>query len=157
MWKRMLSIGVLALLLAGCAGMGQPTAFSTEAELLDRRGTPHRVWTNDDGTRTLEYSTQPMGIRNWMFTVDADGRIIAQFDALTRENLRRVQVGMTVEEVQRLLGQHRSIMTFRLAGEEVWDWNVEKEWIDVVATRFNVHFVEGRVKRTSFTQVYPRL
>lgn len=156
MWLRRLSIGVVMLLLAGCAGFGQPRVFSTEAELLDRRGTPDRVWANDDGTRTLEYSTQPKGIRNWMYTVDADGRVVAQFDALTRENLRRVKVGMTVAEVERLLGRHREINRFRLSGEEVWNWNVENEWPDLLATRFNVHFVDGAVKRTSFTLVLPR-
>lgn len=155
MWLRSLSIGVVMLLLAGCAGFGQPRVFSTEAELLDRRGTPDRVWANDDGTRTLEYSTQPMGISNWMYTVDADGRVVAQFDALTRENVRRVRVGMTVEEVERLLGRHREINRFRLSGEEVWNWNVESDGPGLLATHFNVHFVDGVVKRTSFTLVSP--
>ncbi|MGL1831971.1 hypothetical protein ACKVEX_00030 [Rhodocyclaceae bacterium SMB388] len=145
----------MMLLLAGCAGFGQTRVFSTEAELLDRRGTPDRVWANNDGTRTLEYSRQPMGIRNWMYTVDANGGVVAQFDALTRENLRRVRAGMTTEEVERLLGRHREVNRFRLSGEEVWNWNVENEGAGLQATLFNVHFVDGVVKHTSFTLISP--
>lgn len=153
MWVRNLTVAVVMLLLAGCAGFGQPRMFATEAELLERRGAPDRVWVNDDGTRTLEYSTQPMGISNWMYAIDAAGRVIEQFDALTREGLRRVKVGMTVDEVERLLGRHREISFFRLSGEEVWDWNVESDLPGMRATRFNVHFVDGVVRRTSFTLV----
>ena len=62
---------------------------------------------------------------------------------------------MTREEVDRLLGQHRSEQVFKQSGEEVWDWNVRNDGPGV-GTLFNVHFVDGKVVRTSQTYLYPR-
>jgi hypothetical protein len=142
------------LLLSGCAGFSFQTRFDHENDLLAKRGEPTRVWENEDGTRTLEYATQPMGETCWMYTVDDTGRVIEQHDALTRRNLDRVQRGMTVDEVSRMLGEHRSVQRFPRLNEEVRDWNVPNEWTGVIATFFNVHFVEGRVDRTSFSYIY---
>ena len=50
---------LLAGVLAGCASFEPPRPYTTEAEALSARGEPTRRWSNDDGTTTLEYSTQP--------------------------------------------------------------------------------------------------
>lgn len=151
---RVVLFAALFALLSGCASMQRE--FADEASLLGVRGEPTRIWTNEDGTRTFEYATQPFGDTAWMYTIDGDGRIVEQFDALSRKNLARVQKGMTVAQVQRLLGQHRTVQSFALSGEEVYDWNIRNEWPDLRATRFNVHFVDGVVERTSQTFVFPR-
>lgn len=151
---RLILFAVLFALLSGCASMQRE--FADEASLLGVRGEPSRIWTNEDGTRTFEYATQPFGDNAWMYTIDGDGRIVEQFDALSRRHLARVQKGMTVAQVQRLLGQHRTVQFFALSGEEVYDWNIRNEWPDLRATRFNVHFVDGVVERTSQTFVFPR-
>ena len=88
-----------------------------------------------------------------MVQVDQGGKVLRQWDALSEENRAKVQVGMTMAEVDRLLGEHRSVQTFRLSGEEVWDWNVYNDGPGV-ATLFNVHFIDGKVVRTSRTYVY---
>ncbi|WP_445954547.1 hypothetical protein [Thauera sp. SDU_THAU2] len=144
-----------ALQLAGCATFEPPRPFTTEAEALAAKGEPSRRWQNDDGTTTLEYATQPYGHTCLMVQVDQGGMVLRQWDALESENLVRVQKGMTPEEVERMLGQHRSVQTFKLSGEEVWDWNIRNNGPGV-ATRFNVHFIDGQVVRTSQTYVYPR-
>ncbi len=143
------------LILSGCAAFAPPPPLTTEAEALSVHGEPTRRWDNGDGTTTLEYSTQPYGHRTLMVTVDASGVVIDQHDALSDENLTRVKPGMTQDEVSRLLGTHRSVQVFKLSGEEVWDWNVYNDGPGV-ATLFNVHFIDGRVVRTSRTYVYPR-
>lgn len=147
---------VLVMLLAGCAGFGAPRQFVNQAELTSTRGEPSRVWQNDDGTRTLEYATQPYGTTCWMYTVDASGNVVEQFDALQRSNLARVKPGMSMAEVERLLGQYRSVQRFSRSNEEVFDWNIANEWPDLVATLFNVHMVDGKVVRTSQSFVYPQ-
>lgn len=157
-WLR--GIGLLlmlagALQLAGCATFEPPRPFTTEAEALAAKGEPSRRWQNDDGTATLEYATQPYGHTCLMVQVDQGGMVLRQWDALESENLVRVQKGMTQEEVERMLGQHRSVQVFKLSGEEVWDWNIRNNGPGV-ATRFNVHFIDGKVVRTSQTYVYPR-
>ncbi|HLW04443.1 MAG TPA: hypothetical protein VKY38_02555 [Azoarcus sp.] len=141
-------VAALMLLLSGCASFQTGHQFASEAELLDTRGQPTRVWDNEDGTRTFEYSTQPHGGTCWMYTVDADGVIVEQHDALSEANRARVQVGMTKNEVTRLLGQHRSVQFFDLKNEEVWDWTLPTE-IGFAGSYFNVHFVNDVVARTS--------
>ncbi len=143
-----------ALQLAGCAAIAPPRMFSTEAELLAVRGEPTRRWHNDDGTTTLEYSTQPNGDTCLMVQVDQGGIVLRQWDALADDSLAAVRAGMTKDEVARQLGEHRSEQSFRLSGEEVWDWNV-RNYGPGIATLFNVHFIDGKVVRTSQTYVYP--
>ncbi|TAH42462.1 MAG: hypothetical protein EYC67_15845 [Betaproteobacteria bacterium] len=146
----------VAMVLGGCAAFAPPRPFTTEAEALAARGEPTRRWHNEDGTTTLEYATQPYGHTCLMVQVDAGGIVLRQWDALDDDNLARVKKGMTREEVSRLLGQHRSEQFFKLSGEEVWDWNIRNEYGASIATLFNVHFIDGKVVRTSQTYVYPR-
>lgn len=156
MWSRIWLCVALVLGLGGCAGYPEARGFSHEQEVIAALGQPTRVWHNDDGTRTLEYATQPNGSRCWMYTVAADGRVTQQHDALSDANLARVEKGMSIAQVQRLLGQHRSIQRFALSGEEVWDWTIAGELSQREVTRFNVHFVDGKVRRTSRSVEYPR-
>ncbi|MDO9599579.1 MAG: hypothetical protein Q7J47_17835 [Azoarcus sp.] len=144
-----------ALALGGCAAFEPARPFTTEAEALAARGEPTRRWQNDDGTTTLEYATQPFGHTCLMVQLDEGGIVLRQWDALDNDNLVQVRKGMSPEEVARLLGEHRSVQTFTLSGEEVWDWNI-RNYGPGIATLFNVHFIDGKVARTSQTYVYPR-
>lgn len=128
--------------------------LASEAEVLAVHGQPVARRGNADGSATLEYSTQPFGHTALMVTVDAAGMVVRQADALSAENLARVQAGMTREDVSRLLGRHRSVQNFALSGEEVWDWNVYNDGPGI-ATLFNVHFVAGKVVRTSRSYIFP--
>ncbi|NMG75641.1 outer membrane protein assembly factor BamE [Aromatoleum diolicum] len=144
----------MLVLLGSCASMRQMRPLANEAEALAVHGEPVMRWKNDDGTTTLEYSTQPYGDTTLMVTVDASGIVVRQENALAYENLVRVERGMTREQVSRLLGRHRSVQTFSLSGEEVWDWNIYNDGPGIY-TLFNVHFIDGKVVRTSRTYVYP--
>ncbi|MDD2873705.1 MAG: hypothetical protein PHG21_08755 [Azoarcus sp.] len=148
----LLLVGMVSL--AGCAAFEPPRPFTTEAEALAARGEPSRRWQNDDTTTTLEYATQPNGETCLMIQVDPGGIVLRQWDALSDENLARVRKGMSPDEVSRLLGQHRSEQTFPLSGETVWDWNI-RNYGPGVATLFNVHFMDGKVLRTSQSYVFP--
>ncbi|THF60790.1 outer membrane protein assembly factor BamE [Pseudothauera nasutitermitis] len=155
-WPARLALLLLVAALSGCAAFAPPRPFTTEAEALAARGEPTARWPNEDGSTVLEFATQPYGTTCLMVEVDATGVVLRQWDALAAENLARVKVGMTQDEVRRLLGQYRSIQRFANSGEEVWDWNVPKDYYDVVALRFNVHFVDSKVVRTSQSYEYPR-
>ncbi len=144
-----------ALSMSACVTYTPPRPFSTEAETLAAKGEPTRRWQDEDGTSTLEYATQPNGRSCLMVQVDQGGIVLRQWNALSEENLARVRKGMTGAEVDRLLGQHRSEQVFKQSGEEVWDWNVRNDGPGV-GTLFNVHFIDGKVVRTSQTYVYPR-
>ncbi len=142
-------------LFAGCA-QWPAHPYATEAETIAAHGQPVRRWANADGTTTLEYSTQPGGTICMMVTVDAAGRVLRQADALTVENLARVSVGMTREEVSHMLGRHRTVEYFPRLREEVWDWNIDNSTGPGIATLFNVHFIDGKVARTSQTYIHIR-
>lgn len=153
---RMLAVLLLAFALGGCAAFQPPRPYTSEAEALAERGEPTARWPNPDGSTVLEFSTQPYGTTCLMVEVDATGMVLRQWNALADENLARVKKGMTQDEVRRMLGQYRSVQRFALSGEEVWDWNIPKDSIDLIATYFNVHFIDGKVVRTSRTHEYPR-
>lgn len=151
--KTVFLFALLGSLLTGCASFGTviEPGVTTRDQILSRYGPPSREW-QEAGATTLEYDTQPQGVSCLMVTLDAEGRLVNAFDALSDAGLRRVQAGMTVAEVDRLLGGHFSEAYFPLSGETVWDWNIPSLGPGL-ATRFNVHFKDGKVLRTSRTFV----
>lgn len=147
---RIIGSVVLAVAVSGCASwlpVIEPGA-TTEAEIQDTYGRPSFRRPEPEGASTLVYATQPMGISCLMVEVDASGRVLNARDALGDRNLARVEVGMTLAQIDRLLGPHRTEVFFPLSGEWVWDWNVP-HFGPGIATRFNVHFKEGVVVRAS--------
>jgi len=121
---------------------------TTALEVRDRLGAPNTEWRNGDGTVTWEYSRQPEGVTCYMITIGRDQRVSAVEQVITEANMARLAPGWTKAQVSRLLGRHRSVERFDLKHEEVWDWNIPREFGD--ETFFNVHFdPEGRVLRTS--------
>jgi len=149
---------VLSAALVGCATPDNDPRLvvgtSTEADVQARLGPPTRTWPEPDGGRTLEYAHQPYGTRCDMLRFDAAGHLLSHRDALVPAERARVVPGMSVEQVQRLLGHERTRQAFANSGEEVWDWNVAS--IDSIYwMRFNVHFKDGVVVRTSETLVDP--
>ena len=155
---RLAALALTVLLLAGCATPDRDTRLqpgaSREADVVALYGPPGRVWPEADGGRTLEYSSQPFGRHAWMVRLAADGRLVGVIDALSPAGRARVEPGMTPEQVSRLLGRERSRVFFRLSGEDVWDWTIEPDQTGY-GMRFNVHFRDGVVVRTTQSMVFP--
>lgn len=117
-------------------------------EVRDRMGAPNTEWQNADGTLTWEYSRQPEGVDCYMITIGKDNIVKSMEQVITAANMARIQPGWNKEQVRRLLGKQRSVETYRLKNEEVWDWKIPTE--QDLASYFNVHFdVSGVVVRTS--------
>jgi SmpA / OmlA family len=95
---------------------------STEADVKARFGEPQQVWDGSGGARVFEYSRQPEGHRNYMITIGPDGRMSALRQVLTPQNFARVQPGMMMEDVRRLLGQSHKSTPFDIQRETHWDW-----------------------------------
>lgn len=144
-----LLLAVALALLSGCAGTPPEAEWRTASQWLDARGEPTGRWPTTRGTTLLEYGTQPEGDTCWMVEIDAAGTVLRQWDALSEDNLARVQRGMTTTEVRNLLGPKRSEVRFDRSGETVWDWTIDARGLNASVVRFNVHFVDGRVVRTS--------
>jgi outer membrane protein assembly factor BamE (lipoprotein component of BamABCDE complex) len=149
-WIRNLLAIAASLLALGCDQNGRPIeqfgldrlhpGESTESDVRNVMGQPDTVWDEADGGRTLEYPKGPEGPRTWMFAIDRDGRLAGYTQVLTDENFARVRVGMSHQQVRRMLGRPRSVVQFGRKNEEVWDWL----YLQNNATRFfNVHFDNG--------------
>ena len=95
---------------------------STEADVRDRFGAPENVWDEPGGARTFEYNRQPAGQVNYMITLSADGRLVAVRQVLTPENFAKVQPGMGMDAVRRLLGKPAKVTPYELKKETHADW-----------------------------------
>jgi hypothetical protein len=126
---------------------------SARPDVMAQQGLPKHVWPDADGGSTLEYSQQPFGQRALVFKLDAAGVLQGFRDGLDNTERDRVLEGLTVDEVQRLLGQERTRVFFALSGEDAWDWKAVSDQAGALR-RFNVYFKAGRVVRTSYSMVY---
>lgn len=129
--KRLLAVLLAVAALAALAGCDaqriselQP-GVSTEADVRDRFGIPENTWNEPDGGRTLEYNRQPAGSENFMITLTADGKLVTVRQVLTPANFARVQPGMGMDDVRRLLGKPAKTMRFDLSGETHVDWRFQ--------------------------------
>jgi outer membrane protein assembly factor BamE (lipoprotein component of BamABCDE complex) len=127
-WMRVARLGcaVLAgLWLAACDPQridALEEGVATEADVRKQFGEPEKVWDAPGGGRTFEYNRQPSGHRNYMITIGADGKMSALRQVLTPENFARVQPGMMMEDVRKMLGKPRRITPYDLQREVVYDW-----------------------------------
>jgi hypothetical protein len=146
------------LALSACANMDTDPRLvpgtSQSADVLSTYGQPVRSWADADGGKTLEYSSQPFGQTCYMVKLAADGRVVRVENTLALAPRSRVVAGFTPEQVSRLLGTERSRTFFKLSAEEVWDWTVQPDQTGY-GMRFNVHFKDGSVARTSYSMVFP--
>ena len=94
---------------------------STEADVRARFGEPENVWDTPAG-RVLEYNRQPQGQKNYMITIGADGRMRALRQVLTPENFAKVNAGMGMEDLRRLLGRPARRTPYPLRNETEWEW-----------------------------------
>ncbi len=153
---------LLTLLCGACDREGRPVqefgleklalGLSTEADVRFAMGVPETTWEEENGARILEYPKGPEGARTWIFSLDPTGKLVEYHQALTAQNLARVQPGMSRDDVRRLLGKPRTVVPFRRLNEEVWDYR----FLDNQQPRlFNVHLDQttGRVSKTSTSDI----
>ena len=114
-----------ALVLAGC----DPQRISeleegvaTETDVRARFGEPEKIWDGPGGARILEYNRQPAGQQNYMITIGGDGRMTALRQVLNPDNFAKIQPGMMMEDVRRMLGKPAKAVTYSLKNETAWDW-----------------------------------
>jgi hypothetical protein len=129
--KKTLLAAALAASLAGCAGVsfgGFDVAPGTpRQQVLERMGQPTRAVPLPGGGERLQYSQQPVGRYAWMVDLDASGKAVRAYQALTIANLDRIQPGWTRADVEREFGPPAWI-------DSVASWNgpiMTYRWRDV--------------------------
>ncbi|MEO8388920.1 MAG: outer membrane protein assembly factor BamE [Polaromonas sp.] len=108
---------------------------ATEADVRARFGEPEKIWDAADmaetpqpgaaavpGARTFEYNRQPEGKVNYMITIGADGKMSALRQVLTPRNFEKVQPGMRMEQVRKMLGKPMKVTPYALKQETHYDW-----------------------------------
>ncbi len=132
---------------------GMTPGVSTLDQVREQMGRPETERVFDDGSRRLEYPRGPAGLKTYMVDIGPDGRLVAITQVLTAENFAKVRLGMSQDEVRRLLGKPGQVAAYRLKKETVWSW----KWLEGGVTQeayFNVHFgPDGRVSTTSRSDV----
>lgn len=95
---------------------------STEADVRARFGQPENVWDGPGGERIFEYNRQPSGHVNYMVGIGPDGKMTSLRQVLNPANFAKVQPGMMMEDVRRLLGKPMKRTPYPLKNEIAWDW-----------------------------------
>ncbi|MGH1360108.1 MAG: outer membrane protein assembly factor BamE domain-containing protein [Burkholderiaceae bacterium] len=151
---RSLALILPLILLGGCDYLAQKTlepGVSTEKDVRALMGRPGLVWSEEDGTRVLEYSRAPVGHETYMVTIGPDGLFRGMENVLTKERFDQIKTGMNRDQVRRLLGKPSEIEFFTLSKQEVWSFKHIGEMSD--SDMFNVHFdMGGIVKELSVTR-----
>ena len=127
MLKRIWIMGLISALLALVACDNQrivelEEGVATEADVRARFGEPEKIWDAANGGRTLEYNRQPAGHQNYMITVGTDGKMSALRQVLNKENFAKVQPGMMMEDVRKMLGKPMKVTPFEQLRETHYDW-----------------------------------
>ena len=142
--KRMTLWTAMGAALAGLLGCDPQRikeleeGVSTEADVRARFGEPEAIWdAGKDGPagRVFEYNRQPAGQKNYMITIGPDGKMAALRQVLTPQNFARVQPGMAMEDLRKLLGKPAKVTPYALKRETEWEWRwVQPPNTDMVFT-----------------------
>lgn len=122
---RFLAAASALLLMAGCDPQRVSEleeGVATEADVRARFGQPENIWEGPAGERIFEYNRQPAGHKNYMISIGPDGRMTALRQVLHPGNFAKVQPGMMMEDVRKLLGKPMKQTPYALKNEIAWDW-----------------------------------
>jgi hypothetical protein len=140
----------LPFLLLGCQNFAAITPGTPSAALIERFGAPNVLLKNSDGSEVWEYPQDypraAYGYEKFLIDIGADGKVRMVRQVLTEEYLSKVRVGMSRDDVRRILGTPHQIAVFERRNEEVWTWPYRDTPADVL---FHVYFdrAGGTVKQ----------
>ena len=116
-----------ALFAAGCASFSAITPGASAGQVEKLVGAPASVWKNADGSEVWEYPQGPLGVETYMVTLGSDRAVREVRQVLSDETISKLHVGMSRDEVRRLLGRPRDIGFSSFNDEEIWSWRY-REW-----------------------------
>src|SRR5258706_13998628 len=112
----------LAASLAGCANFAAVPSGMPAQQVQAKVGTPETVRKNADGSEVWEYPGGPLGVETYMVTLGSDRAVREVRQVLNDETIAKLQVGMSREEVRRMIGKPRYIGFSDYTDEEIWSW-----------------------------------
>lgn len=155
-----LTIGLAALLLAGCAsydGYSLRAGSSTEAQVRAVMGPPALEFAADDGTRQLVYPRGPLGTQTYMANVGRDGVLRGVRPVLQDDVFNRIRPGLTEKDILQMIGPPGDTMHFSRSNTTAWDYRFVDTWgyLAIFSVTFDAHGVvvskiSRRLERPSF-------
>ena len=153
--KGVIAMGLFSTLLAmtGCdrVATGELQAGqSTVADMKLKMGEPANVYREGD-KEVWEYPLGPEGVRTYMMTVNAQGTLEKIDQVLVDANFKRIQPGMAITEVRRILGRNSKEQRFGMTPNELthkykFNNGSEDMFFDVT------YNADGRVKEVGYDQ-----
>jgi hypothetical protein len=124
--------------------VGQSTGF----DVRDVYGKPNSEWKEPDGSTVWMFVKGPMGYQTYKATMGADNILKSFEQVLSDPYFAKVQKGMAMADIERLLGKPAEDVTFPLKKERVWTWRYEAS--PSLKRMFDVHFdTNGQVTETA--------
>ena len=114
-----------ALALAGCAAMTTPSIApgASMGDVEAKMGKPVAIVKAPDGDTVWQYPKGPFGQQTYMARFGPDQRVKSFTQALTFDNIAKVQRGMTKDEIRLLLGSPTmEVITYRNLHQEGWSY-----------------------------------
>ncbi|BBJ00359.1 hypothetical protein FGKAn22_20510 [Ferrigenium kumadai] len=150
---RLVAISLTALLLCSCAsysGRGLKPGEASLDDVIHTMGAPAMRWQNADGAMQLAYPRGPLGFDTYMVFVGREGKLQRIENVLKPRYFSLVRVGMTKDQVLRILGPSVPAWTgyYKARDELALEWRYCSDWR--AATRFDVLFdgSKGTVRST---------
>jgi hypothetical protein len=112
---------------AGCASFSDINTGASAQQVETMVGAPASVWKDTDGSEVWEYPQGPLGVETYMVTLGSDRAVREVRQVLSEETISKLHVGMSRDEVRRLLGRPRDVGFSGLNDEEIWSWRY-REW-----------------------------
>jgi hypothetical protein len=145
--KKLITIAMLPLLLAACAGPGgTPPAIGERMDAVKARlGQPGASY-QAGGDTLLEYSTQPFGQYAYMARFGPDGALKSYEQVLTDEKFATLKVGIaTRDDVLRTIGHPAETSYLALRDLTVWSYRYKQS--GVWNSMMHVHFDQAGIVR----------
>ena len=114
-----------ALLMSACDNQRiaeLEEGVATEGDVKIKFGEPEKIWEGADGARIFEYNRQPAGAKNYMITIGTDGKMSSLKQVLTPANFAKIEPGMPMETVRKMLGKPMKITPYELKKTWHYDW-----------------------------------
>ena len=120
-----LAISVAAVSITACDNQRiseLEEGVATEGDVKMKFGEPEKVWDGENGARIFEYNRQPAGAKNYMITIGADGKMTALRQVLAPHVFAKIEPGMPMETVRKMLGKPMKITPYELKNVWHYDW-----------------------------------
>jgi outer membrane protein assembly factor BamE (lipoprotein component of BamABCDE complex) len=139
-----------AAVLSGCGGFASIAPGDSEVAVGEKVGRPTTVWKNPDGSEIWQYPQGYYATETFVITMGSDRRVKEIHQALSDPYFSKIYVGMSKDDVYRMLGRPREVWNFPARDEETWTWRYR----DTNYMFFNVMFDRsaGTVRNTQRLQ-----